>query len=66
MNAIPSICVWYFLFDVQLIILIYIPQLVIHFSTGWHGMLFLKEESCIYVYCYDAMNDMTNFYSINT
>ena len=41
---------------------IYIPQPVIHFSTGWHGMLFLREESGIYVYCYDAMTD---FYSLN-
>ena len=29
-------------------------------------MLFSKEESGIDVYCYDAMNDMTDFHSINT
>ena len=45
---------------------IYIPQPVIHSSTGWHGCLFVKEESGINAYCYDAMNDMTDFYSINT
>ena len=45
---------------------IYIPHPVIHSSTRWHGFLFVKEESGINAYCYDAMNDMTDFYSINT
>ena len=45
---------------------IYIPHPVIHSSTRWHGFLFIKEESGINAYCYDAMNDMTDFYSINT
>ena len=45
---------------------IYIPQPVIHFSTGWHGILYLKEESVIYLCCYEAMNGVTDFYSINS
>ena len=44
---------------------IYNPEPVIYLSTGWYCMLFFKEENGIYVYCYYAMNDMTDFYSIN-
>ena len=59
-------CTVLFVLMFSLMTPIYISQPVIHFSRGWHCMLFLKEESGTYVYWYDAMNDMTDFYSINS
>ena len=41
-----------------------IPQSVIYFSTGCEDMLLALQESGIYVYCFDAVNAMREFYSI--
>ena len=41
-----------------------ILQSVIHFSTGCEDMVLSLQESGIYVYCFDAVNAMREFYSI--
>ena len=66
MNAKQSTCVRYFLFHVQVDVSYLHSSPCYSFPTRWHGFLFVKEESGINAYCYDAMNDMTDFYSINT
>jgi len=42
-----------------------IPQFVMYVSTGCEDVLLAYQESGIYVCCFDAMNAMTEFYSIN-
>ena len=42
-----------------------IPRSVIHLSTGCEGMLLACQQSGNNVYCFDALNAMTEFYSIN-